>query len=130
LRRNGQILVLVLLTLIGAGVAYSLRVLRVQREDFDRRQQQEMTAALQSLRTSLRTFREQHGRYPATLDELPNVPVDPVTHRKDWATTTEEVVQPNTDFTSGKTEGGKSVIVDVRSSAGGADADGKPWSAY
>ena len=116
--------------LIGAGVAFSLYVVREQRERDVQLRQDRLTATLQTLRGSLRSFREKNGRYPSSLAELGNVPADPITGKVDWAVTTEEAVQPASDFTATQMEGRKSVIIDVRSSAIGTDAQGKAWSSY
>ena len=86
-----------------------------------------------SLRTSLKTMREaidkfagDQGRYPASLDELVakhylrEVPVDPLTRRKDsWVT-----VPPPADAVS--QEG----VADVRSGAPGDGTDGVPFQEY
>jgi len=75
---------------------------------------------LAAMRKTIATFREKNGRYPRTLEEAfaNRIPVDPVTHSsKTWRVTTEDAVQPNTDFTT-STSKTESYIIDVHSGAG------------
>ena len=80
----------------------------------------ELRTQLVAIRKTIDAFHEANGRYPRTLEEAfaNRIPVDPVTHSsKTWRVTTEDAVQPNTDFTTStaKTE---SYIIDVHSGAG------------
>lgn len=101
------------------------------------RQQQEpvrhdaaVKQAVTRMRAAIASFRREQGRYPHTLEELvpkylSAVPVDPATgSAKSWRLTTEETVQPSTDFTTATVSKAESVVIDVHSGAG------KPYSEY
>jgi type II secretory pathway pseudopilin PulG len=86
---------------------------------------------LASIRDAIRRFRADSGRYPHTLEELvpkylPAIPADPLTgSAKTWQLTTEETVEPNSDFTGNETAAKpRAVIIDVQSGAGA------PYSNY
>lgn len=85
---------------------------------------QELRAQLTSMRTAIRSFHRDHGRYPHSLEELvpkylPSVPVDPMTGTNTtWRLTTEEIVPQNADFTTAATQT-QSYVLDVHSGAGG-----------
>ena len=95
-----------------------------------------MQETVGELRTALAKYRDDNGRGPATLEELvprylTNVPADPVTKSNTtWRLTTEEVVQPSSDFSTKTAETPKPQIIAVHSGAPGVDASGKPWSDY
>jgi general secretion pathway protein G len=95
-------------------------------------QQLAMQVAVQSIRHDLAQYKSSMGHYPRSLDELRNVPVDPVTHSaKTWQVETEESVQASGDFmATSEPRKNETVIVDVRSGAPGNDMSGKPWSSY
>lgn len=85
---------------------------------------------LANVRDAIRRFRADSGRYPHTLEELvpkylPAIPVDPLTgSAKTWQLTTEETVEPNSDFTGRESSKPRAVIIDVQSGAGA------PYSNY
>jgi general secretion pathway protein G len=115
------------------GAAYSARTIHKEKEQHYAR-----AAALKdnlaSMRKAIARFRETEGRYPRTLPELVpkylrRIPTDPVTNKAEWRLETEETVQPSTDFTE-KVPATASYVIDVRSTAGGKDADGVPFSTY
>ncbi|HYR28686.1 MAG TPA: hypothetical protein VEU30_09475 [Thermoanaerobaculia bacterium] len=95
-----------------------------------------MQEALTSLRTAVAKFRDDNGRGPHALEELvprylDRVPADPITKLPTtWRLTTEESVQPSSDFSTSTTAPAKPQIVEVHSSAPGSDASGKRWSDY
>jgi general secretion pathway protein G len=95
-------------------------------------QQLAMRVAVQSIRRDLALHKSSTGHYPRSLDELRNVPIDPVTHSaKTWQVETEESVQASGDFmATSAPRKNETVIVDVRSGAPGNDSSGKPWSSY
>ena len=88
------------------------------------------------MRKAIADFRAAEGRYPKTLTELvPKylraIPVDPVTgSATTWRTTTEETVQPSSDFATATTPQTEKYVVDVHSGASGKDATGKPFADY
>ena len=87
------------------------------------------------MRQAIANYRRDHGRYPGSLNDLvPNyvrrLPTDPITEAVDWRVTTEETVQPNSDFQTTTTEAAKPVVIDVHSSAPGADRNGVPYANY
>ena len=87
---------------------------------------------LSTMRKAIENFRQDHQRYPHSLEELvPNylrrIPVDPLTSsHTTWQVITEETVQPNADFTTATTATAapRPGIIDVRSGAGA------PYSTY
>jgi len=95
-----------------------------------------MREALTSLRTAAAKFRDDNGRGPHTLEELvprylDRVPVDPVTKSAaTWRLTTEESVQPSSDFSTSTAAAPQPQIIEIHSSAPGNDASGKRWSDY
>jgi type II secretory pathway pseudopilin PulG len=91
--------------------------------------QQEMTSAVTALRKAIGDYKQQHGRYPHSLGELPQVPRDPVTNSATtWQPELEESVSVD-DFTAKSTKP-ESFVVNVRSGAKGHDAAGRAWSDY
>ena len=90
---------------------------------------------LATLREAIRHFHADNSRYPRTLEELApkyiaKVPADPITNTASWRLITEESVQPSTDFQSDAPQAAAPVIIDVQSSAPGADANGTPYANY
>jgi hypothetical protein len=91
---------------------------------------------LGTMRKAIRDFRASEGRYPRTLQELvPKylraIPVDPVTGSATiWRVTTEETVQPSSDFSSAAPAKTDTYVIDVHSGASGLDANGNPFGEY
>jgi hypothetical protein len=90
---------------------------------------------LAEMRAGIARYKADHGRYPSTLDELApryvrSIPRDPLTHAADWRVTTEETVQPSADFQTTTIAPATSVVIDVHSSAPGADRNGVPYANY
>lgn len=87
------------------------------------------------MRKAIRDYRQDKGKAPRVLQDLIAtrylrvLPKDPVTRSADWRVVTEEPVRVD-DFTRGSAPPSTAGIVDVRSSAPGTDANGKPWSEY
>ena len=103
--------------------------LRLQKQKAEQARQREMSEAVASLRAEIAQFRAKQGRYPRALSELPRVPRDPVTgSHATWQTEMEESVSAD-DFTA-KAAKPERFVVNVRSGAKGADANGKAWSDY
>lgn len=84
----------------------------------------ELRAQLARMRSALREFHAKEGRYPHSLNELvpkylPSIPRDPYTNSTDsWRLSTEDVVRPNADFTTGQAARPESYVIDVHSGAG------------
>ncbi|HYH10303.1 MAG TPA: type II secretion system protein G [Thermoanaerobaculia bacterium] len=82
-----------------------------------------LKAYLAEMRAGIKTFHQEHGRYPHSLEELVpkhlrRIPVDPVTNSHDtWRLTTEEVVPQNADFTTAAAKT-QTFVLDVHSGAG------------
>jgi general secretion pathway protein G len=117
------------------GAAYATRTIHNEKvAHFQRAAALRQTLA--SMRKAIRDFRAREGRYPRTLQELvpkdlPAIPVDPVTGLATiWRVTTEETVQPSSDFTPGAAPKSDSYIIDVHSGASGLDANGLPFGDY
>jgi general secretion pathway protein G len=95
-----------------------------------------MRDTLAQLRTAIAHFRGDNNRGPHSLEELvprylAKVPIDPVTGSPTtWRLTTEEAVQPSTDFSTKTAEAPKPQIIEIHSGAPGADSTGKRWSEY
>jgi hypothetical protein len=116
---------------VRALIAFALLVcFACKQEEKPVRHDDELKRTLASMRAAIAAFQKNNGRYPSTLNELvpkylPRVPVDPVTNSAaTWQPVTEDTVQPNSDFTTAKSEQPRSVIIDVRSGAGA------PYSTY
>lgn len=91
--------------------------------------------ALATMRSAIASFRADRGRYPHSLEELVpkylrKIPADPITNAQTWRLTTEESVQPSSDFQTSTGPAPASVIIDVQSGAPGADRDGVLYSNY
>ena len=67
---------------------------------------------------------------PAVQAPVKSIPADPVAQSSDWRVTTEETVQPSSDFQTTTAPVAPSVIIDVHSSAPGADRNGVLYSNY
>jgi len=105
-----------LVVLLGGGYA-SFRL------SMDRREHKGREAVLRRnlamMRTAIKTFHDDQGRYPRSLDELVpryvrSIPRDPMTNERDWRVDTEQVVLPSGDFTTNSTVT-ESYVVDVHS---------------
>lgn len=98
--------------------------------------EQPMRDTLAQMRGALAKFKDDNGRHPHSLDELvprylPRVPADPVTgSATTWRLTTEESVQPSSDFSTSTAAVAKPQIIAVHSGAPGTDSSGKRWSDY
>ena len=79
---------------------------------------------LSLMRKAIADYRADTGSYPPSLEALvprylAKIPADPITQKQDWRVTTEESVQPSSDFSTGTASAPASVVVDVQSSAPG-----------
>lgn len=130
---NGRRLAIVMGVVILLGAAYA--TLTIRREKIAHFQRAAALADhLATMRKAIANFRADQGRYPRTLDELVpryirQIPVDPVT-RDPWRLTTEQTVQPSSDFSTAAPAKTETYIIDVHSSASGKDANGKPFADY
>jgi len=132
---RGRLVAIVMGVVILIGAVYSTMVIRREKDAHFARASA-LREQLGTMRKAIRDFRESEGRYPRSLQELvpkylPRIPVDAVTNTADeWRVTTEESVQPSTDFTTSSTPASETYIIDVHSSADGKDATGAPFSEY
>jgi general secretion pathway protein G len=82
---------------------------------------------LHDMRKAIDQFADDRRGLPQALDDLVNqgyireIPIDPITHKKDWAV---EFGEAPPDFVGGQG------IVDVSSAAAGAGADGRLYGDY
>ena len=124
MNRRGALLLLTLLVLLGAC------------ERYDAGRDAALKETLTSMRSAITRFREDNGRYPRSLGELvphylPRIPADPFTKSSTtWRVTTEETVQPSSDFRTETIATIPSVVIDVHSTAPGADQNGMLYSNY
>ena len=131
---NGRRLAIGLGVIMILGAVYGARIIRGEKTaHFERADT--LRQNLQLMRKAIEEFRAREGRYPRELQELvpkylPTVPVDPVTNDKSWRVTTEETVQPSSDFVTATTPPAEKYVVGVHSSASGKDASGKPFAEY
>jgi general secretion pathway protein G len=95
----------------------------------------ELSQTLGEIRGAITRYHAKHGAWPARLDdlvrdgELREVPRDPLTgSAATWRTEIEQEVRSD-DFRPGAARP-RAGIIDVRSSAPGADPSGKPWTEY
>ena len=105
------------------------------RERYDPQRDLALKQTLAQIRAAIAKYRADHGQHPPSLEALvprylPRIPADPVTGAADWRLTTEESVQPSADFTTDTSAAPPSVVVDVHSTAPGADRDGVPYANY
>ena len=105
------------------------------RERYDVERDTVLKQHLAQMRAAIAAYRKDHGQYPPTLNDLvPNyirkVPADPLTMAQDWRVTTEETVQPSSDFQTSTTPASQTVVIDVHSAAPGADRNGVLYSNY
>lgn len=118
----GRLLAILIAFVVFMGGAYAAWRLNTDRVGYRRREAQ-LKQQLSQMRQGIAKYKEKHGRYPRRLDDLvpqhiPAIPVDPFTNSStNWRLTTEQTVEPNTDFTS-STAQGEIYIVDVHSGAG------------
>lgn len=105
------------------------------RERYDAERDLALKNTLAGMRSAIASFRADQGRQPHNLEELvpkylPAIPPDPITGAQTWRLTTEETVQPSSDFQPSTGPAAASVIIDVHSGAPGADRDGVLYSNY
>ena len=132
---KGRLLAIVIGIIMVLGAAYGTSIIRREKEAHFAR-----AAALRDnlnvMRKAIDTFHDEQGRYPRTLQELVpkylrRIPPDPVTgSATTWRLTTEETVQPSSDFTTAPAATTETYIIDVHSGAGGKDATGVPFATY
>jgi type II secretory pathway pseudopilin PulG len=90
---------------------------------------------LAEIRAAIARYKAETGRYPNSLYDLTpkyvrTIRPDPLTSAVDWRVTTEETVQPSSDFQTTTSAALTSVVIDVHSSAPGADRNGVPYANY
>jgi type II secretory pathway pseudopilin PulG len=97
----------------------------------------QLRAALGSLRGAIKVYRGRHSHGPTSLGdlvhdgELRSVPADPLTGSiATWRLMVQEDVRIDDFQTNATPKPHGEGIIDVRSSAPGADAGGKAWSDY
>jgi type II secretory pathway pseudopilin PulG len=124
---------LLLLIAIGAVTFLARRSATHSREEHPAR----LRAALGSLRGAIKVYRAKHGHGPTSLGELVHdgelrtVPADPLTGSlATWRLMVQEDIRIDDFQTNATSKPHGEGIVDVRSSAPGTDAAGKPWSDY
>lgn len=130
---TGRRLAIVMGVVILLGAAFGTYTIRMEKVAHFQRASA-LKDNLASMRNAIKAFHGKEGRYPRTLDELVpkylrRIPVDPVTHDP-WLLTTEETVVPRNDFSTDAPAKTEKYIIDVRSSASGKDANGKPFADY
>jgi general secretion pathway protein G len=132
---TGRRLAIILGVIMILGAVYGTHIIRREKiRHFQR------AVALQdnlaSMRKAIDSFHAAEGRYPRTLDELVpkyirRIPPDPVTgSASTWRVTTEETVQPSSDFLTATAPKTEKYIVDVHSGASGKDANGIRFADY
>lgn len=132
---TGRRLAIILGVIMILGGAYSARIIRKEKIAHFQRASA-LHDNLASMRRAIDRFREAEGRYPRTLEELVpkylrRIPPDPVTGTAStWRVTTEETVQPSSDFSTAPAPKTERYIVDVHSGASGKDATGRPFADY
>lgn len=99
------------------------------------RREEALKQTLAQMRRAIAGYRADHGTYPKTLEALvpkylARIPVDPVSQSTHWRVTTEETVQPSSDFQTTTAEAPASVVIDVHSGAEGMDRNGVPYANY
>lgn len=125
---TGRILAIGLGLIVLLGGAYAWWTLRNDRMVHDSKEEA-LRSDLASMRTAIRKFKDENGRYPHSLEELVprylrRVPADPFTQKPDWKLDTEETVVPTNDFGAAPTEKPQTFVLDVHSVAG------PPYSDY
>lgn len=111
------------LALIAAGGFFAYSQRQQQRETTQRDAEAMLRGQLTQMRGAIARFRSENGRAPKSLEELtpkylPSVPVDPFTgSAATWQVTKEDVVLPNSDFST-TVSATESYVIDVRSGAG------------
>lgn len=82
-----------------------------------------LKAQLTQMRTAIKVFHRENGRYPHSLEELVpkylrSIPRDPFTNSNEtWRLTTEDIVAPSADFTTAVSRS-ETFVLDVHSGAG------------
>lgn len=131
---NGRRLAIVIGVVILLGAAYATLTIRREKHAHFARAAA-LADNLATMRKAIEDFHAKEGRYPRSLAELvPNylqkIPRDPVTNETGWRFTTEQTVQPSSDFSTAAPATTETYIIDVHSSASGKDANGKPFAEY
>lgn len=114
----------------------ALFVVFVACERYDASRDEALKQNLTAMRGAITRFRADTGHYPASLSELvPKylraIPSDPFTQSSEtWRVTTEETVQPSSDFQTATAPAATSVVIEVHSAAPGADRSGVLYSEY
>ncbi|MFL6245586.1 MAG: hypothetical protein ACJ74H_06150 [Thermoanaerobaculia bacterium] len=132
---TGRLLAIVLGVIMILGAAYGAYIIRNEKIAHFQRTDA-LRQNLQNMRKAIADFRAAEGRYPRDLKELVpkylrRIPADPFTETAStWRVTTEETVQPSSDFTTAPAPKSERYIVDVHSGATGKDANGKPFADY
>ena len=130
---NGRLLAIVIGVVILLGAAYATFTIRQEKIAHFQRAAT-LKDNLSTMRNAIHEFHAREGRYPRSLEELipkyiRRIPVDPVT-QDPWRLTTEQTVQPSSDFSTAAPAKTETYIIDVHSSAEGKDANGKPFADY
>ena len=130
---NGRLLAIVIGVVILLGAAYATFTIRQEKQAHFARAAA-LADNLATMRKAIENFHAKEGRYPGSLEELvPNylrrIPRDPVTGDA-WRLTTEQTVQPSSDFSAAAPAKTETYVIDVHSSAAGKDANGKPFADY
>jgi general secretion pathway protein G len=105
-------------------------------ERYDAERDATLRQNVAGIRKAITNFRQDTGRYPYTLEELVpkymrEIPEDPFTNSTTaWRLTMEETVQPSSDFQTDTAAAPRPGIVDVHSTAQGADRNGVLYSNY
>ena len=126
--RAGRLLAIIISFVVLSGGGYAAWKLNHDKYVYAQQQQREaaLKVVLTEMRSAIRKFEEDQGRYPRNLEELVpkylrRLPYDPITDAVSWRVVTEEQVLPSADFTTNATQR-ESYVVDVHSAAG------KPYS--
>lgn len=118
-----------------AAVALLLVTCRQQQQQ-DVQREAALRDTLSVMRRAIANYKADTGQYPRSLQDLVpkyirKIPPDPITtSTTTWRLTTEETVQPSTDFATSTAPAPVTVIIDVHSGAPGADGNGVLYSNY
>ena len=105
-------------------------------ERYDSARDEALKKYVTEMRGAIARFKRDEGRFPHSLEDLVprylrRIPVDPFTQSaRTWRLETEESVQPSSDFQTNTVAPAPSVIIDVHSTAPGADRNGVPYANY
>ena len=132
---TGRRLAIILGVIMILGAAYGTHVIQREKHRAAGRRAV-LHDQLATMRKAIDNFYAAEKRYPKSLQELvPKyiryIPKDPITgSNTTWRVTTEETVQPSTDFVTATAPKTEKYIVDVHSGASGKDATGVPFADY